>query len=132
MPVATPFLMFQGDAEAAIRFYVATIPGSALTKLELWPAGGPVAEGKVLMGEFTIAGTPFRANDSNPGQHDFTFTPSSSVFVDFDGEGELDAAYAALEAGGRTLMPLGDYGFSQKFGWVEDRFGVSWQLNLPA
>lgn len=132
MPTATPFLMFQGDCEEAVRFYVATIPGSELQDLSHWGAGAPVEEGKVLGATFTLAGREFRANDSSPDMHDFTFTPSTSIFVDFDAEDELEAAYAALLEGGRALMPIGDYGFSRRFGWIADRFGVSWQLNLPS
>lgn len=45
-------------------------------------------------------------------------------------EAELDRAFARLSEGGQVLMPVGNYGFSSKFGWVSDRFGVSWQLNL--
>jgi predicted 3-demethylubiquinone-9 3-methyltransferase (glyoxalase superfamily) len=47
-------------------------------------------------------------------------------------EAEIDRLYAALAERGTELMPLGDYGFSARFGWINDRFGVSWQLNLPA
>jgi predicted 3-demethylubiquinone-9 3-methyltransferase (glyoxalase superfamily) len=51
-----------------------------------------------------------------------------SLFVECESEAELDRLYAALHE--KALMPLGNYGFSKKFGWVNDRFGVSWQLNL--
>ncbi len=61
----------------------------------------------------------------------FTFTPSFSIFVTCNTEEELDNLYEKLGEGRQALMPLGDYGFSKKFGWINDRFGVSWQLNLP-
>ncbi|HEX5595438.1 MAG TPA: VOC family protein [Micromonosporaceae bacterium] len=54
-----------------------------------------------------------------------------SLYVNCETEKELDNLYAALVDQGKALMPLGSYGFSTKFGWVNDRFGVSWQLNLP-
>jgi predicted 3-demethylubiquinone-9 3-methyltransferase (glyoxalase superfamily) len=53
-----------------------------------------------------------------------------SLFLECDSEAELDRLFAAFSEGGQTLMPLGDYGFSKKFGWCNDRFGVSWQLNF--
>ena len=64
-------------------------------------------------------------------KHDFTFTPAMSLFVDCDNTEELERAFAALSEGGKVFMPLDDYGFSKRFGWCSDRFGVSWQLNLP-
>lgn len=130
MSAAAPFLMFQGNAEEALRFYEQAVPGAEITSLQHWPAGSP-GDGKVLAAVLTIFGTAFRVNDS-PIEHAFTFTPSTSIFVDFDDEADLDAAYAALVDGGEALMALGNHGFSQKFGWVADRFGVSWQLNLPS
>jgi uncharacterized glyoxalase superfamily protein PhnB len=54
-----------------------------------------------------------------------------SLFVDCDSAAVLDAAFAQLAEGGQILMPIASYGFSQRFGWCCDRFGVSWQLNLP-
>jgi predicted 3-demethylubiquinone-9 3-methyltransferase (glyoxalase superfamily) len=66
----------------------------------------------------------------SPAQHAFSFTPSFSLFVECASEEELDRMFAALLEGGQALMPLGNYGFSRKFGWLNDRFGVSWQLNL--
>jgi uncharacterized glyoxalase superfamily protein PhnB len=44
---------------------------------------------------------------------------------------ELSAIYKTLATGGQIHMPLDNYGFSQQFGWLQDRFGVSWQLNFP-
>ena len=63
-------------------------------------------------------------------KHTFSFTPAFSFFVDCASEEEIRRVYAALAAGGAELMPLGEYGFSRKFGWINDRYGVSWQLNL--
>lgn len=63
-------------------------------------------------------------------KHAFSFTPALSPFVECESEAEIDRIYAALLEGGNALMPINNYGFSRKFGWVNDRFGVSWQLNF--
>lgn len=131
MPSATPFLMFQGDASEALDFYASVLPQAEVSDLEHWPASVPGAEGKVYGAVLTVAGLRIRVNDS-PVEHAFSFTPSSSIFIDFDSEAELDETFAALLEDGEALMALGNHGFSRKFGWVNDRFGVSWQLNLPS
>lgn len=131
MTRVTPFLMFQGACEQALNLYVSLLPDAAITSLTRWGPDGQAPEGQIQQATFTLAGREFRAFDSPP-VHAFTFTPSFSLFVDCADEDEIDRLYAALSEGGGVLMPLGDYGFSRKFGWVNDRFGVSWQLNLPA
>jgi len=68
-------------------------------------------------------------HDSNI-KHDFTFTPSVSLFVTCETEEEIDRLFAGLSEGGQVLMPLAQYPFSPKFAWVQDRFGLSWQLSL--
>lgn len=123
-----PFLMFQGKAEAALKFYVETVPDSAISLLQHHPEGGPAA-GQVLRGEASIGGQPVIVFDS-PVEHAFDFTPRWSFFVEAKDEAEIERIYAALLDGGQALMPIGDYGFSRRFGWVNDRFGVSWQINL--
>lgn len=131
MTTVTPFLMFTGACEDALNLYVSLLPDAEITRLERWGPGAPGPEGKVSQAFFTLAGRAFRAFDS-ADVHAFGFTPSFSLFVDCRDEAELDRLFAGLAEGGGVLMPLGDYGFSKKFGWVNDRFGVSWQLNLPA
>jgi predicted 3-demethylubiquinone-9 3-methyltransferase (glyoxalase superfamily) len=86
-------------------------------------------EGSVKRADFTLAGQPVICIDS-PAKHAFTFTPSMSLFVECEDEAEFDTAFALLAEGGKLLMPPDNYGFSRKFGWLNDRFGVSWQLNL--
>lgn len=78
---------------------------------------------------FSIKGQEFMASDSYV-QHAFTFTPSISLFVTCDTEEEIDLAFEKLSEGGEVLMPLGAYSFSPKFGWINDKFGVSCQLSL--
>lgn len=123
------FLMFDGVAEEAMNFYVSLFSDSAIDTIERWKSGEPGREGAVKRATFHLAEHALAASDS-PVKHAFTFTPSMSLFVECKGEGELEAAYAMLAEGGKVLMPLGSYGFSKRFGWVDDRYGVSWQLNL--
>jgi predicted 3-demethylubiquinone-9 3-methyltransferase (glyoxalase superfamily) len=127
----TPFLMFEGDAEAAVDFYVGLIPGAEVKRLERYGRGEPGVEGKVRVAFFSLAGQDFICIDSSI-HHEFSFTPSVSLFVDCADEAEIERLFAALSEGGVVRMPLGNYGLSLRFGWVDDRFGVSWQLNLPA
>ena len=121
--------MFDGKAEEAMRFYVSLFNGSAITAIEKYGAGEMGAEGSVKKASFTLAGHEMFCIDS-PTKHAFTFTPSTSLFVDCEDEAEFDRTFAALSEQGALLMPPGNYGFSTKFAWLNDRFGVSWQLNL--
>lgn len=122
-------LMFQGRAEEAMALYVSLFPGSAIEEIERYGPGEAGAEGSVKRARFALAGREFLCIDS-PVEHAFGFTPASSIFVECESEAELERSFATLAEGGEVLMPLDDYGFSQRFGWLSDRFGVSWQLNL--
>jgi predicted 3-demethylubiquinone-9 3-methyltransferase (glyoxalase superfamily) len=132
MTTARPFLMFQGGtAQAALDLYFTTLPASGMLRIEHWAPGEPGAAGTIRVAVFTICGREFMCSDS-PVTHAFSFTPSSSIFVDFDTGAQLERVFGVLSQPGQILMPLDNYGFSRRFGWVNDRFGVSWQLNLPA
>lgn len=131
MPKATPFLMFQGgSAQAALDLYFATFPGSRMLSADHYAKGELGVEGSIKVARFALCGAEFMCSDS-PVDHAFSFTPSSSIFVEFEVTESLDRTFAVLSEGGDVLMPLDDYGFSRRFGWVNDRFGVSWQLSLP-
>ncbi|WP_369365602.1 VOC family protein [Streptomyces sp. CG4] len=119
------------NAEDAMTFYVSLFDDSEVVHVTRYGAEGPGKEGTVRHATFSPAGRQLMCVDS-PVQHDFTFTPAISLFVQCADEAELDRLYTALAEGGTELMPLGDYGFSARFGWINDRFSVSWQLNLPA
>ena len=132
-PKITTFLMFEGQAEEAMTFYTTLFDDSEIVSIKKYGPedaegiGFPEAEGTVQQAVFTLKGQRYRAFVSFG--HNFTFTPAISLFVECDSEEELETLYEKLMEGGTAAMPLGDYGFSTKFGWVQDRFGVSWQLN---
>lgn len=130
MSKVTPFLMFQGNAEEAMNYYTSLIADSEIINIVRYGANGPGEEGSVRQAFFSLKGQEFMCIDSNV-KHDFTFTPSFSIFITCDSEDEIDHLYENLSKGGQALMPLGDYSFSKKFGWIVDKFGVSWQFNLP-
>lgn len=129
-PRVTTFLMFSGQAEEAMEFYVSLLPGSKVLEVERYGPGEPGAEGSVKLARVSLAGQEYRCIDSSV-EHAFTFTPAISLFVTCETEAEIDALCAKLTEGGQVFMPLGSYGFSRKFAWGADRFGVSWQVNLP-
>ena len=126
-----PFLMFQGQAEAALTYYIQVFGSGQIVSMERWPEGAPNVEpGTVKTAVAEVAGLTIMASD-NAVDHGFTFTPSLSLFATMESEDEIKRVCATLLDGGEALMPLGDYGFSKQFAWVKDRYGVSWQLNLP-
>jgi predicted 3-demethylubiquinone-9 3-methyltransferase (glyoxalase superfamily) len=130
MSKVTPFLMFEGNAEEAMNYYTSIIDSSEIISITRYGANGPGKEGSVMRAAFSLKGQEFMCIDSNI-KHDFTFTPSFSIFITCDTEEEIDRLYEQLSEGGGALMPLNNYGFSKKFGWIADKFGVSWQFNLP-
>jgi len=130
MGKVTPFLMFQdGNAEEAMKFYTSLIEDSHITSIVRYGANEGGDEGTVMKAAFSLKGQEFMCIDSNV-KHQFSFTPSFSIYITCDTEEEINTLYQQLMDGGQALMPLGDYGFSKRFGWLNDRFGISWQLNL--
>ena len=127
--MSTRFLMFEGRAEEAMRFYISLIPGSEILEMVRYGPGQPGPEGSVMKATVSLAGQTVICTDSFV-KHNFTFTPSVSLFVQCDSEEQVSRTSSALAEGGGVLMPLGNYGFSRLFAWVNDRFGVSWQLNV--
>lgn len=125
----TTFLMFQGQAQAALDFYLSLFEDGAITSLRRYPAEAPGQPGLIEHATFTLAGQTFAAIDS-PIKHEFGFTPAISLYVACKDEAEIDRLFAAFSEGGAVMMPLAVYPFSPKFAWVSDRFGVSWQLSL--
>ena len=131
MQKITTFLMFEGQAEEAMNFYTSLFNDSAITHITRYGPGEAGAEGSVVHATFTLNGQNFMAIDSNV-QHAFTFTPAMSLYVTCETEAEIDTLFAKLSEGGGIMMPLDSYPFSKKFGWLADKFGVSWQLTLAA
>jgi predicted 3-demethylubiquinone-9 3-methyltransferase (glyoxalase superfamily) len=130
MPKLTTFLMFQdGRAEEALTFYTSLFDDAKIVNITRYGSEGPGEEGKVVHASFTLAGHPLMAIDSHV-KHGFGFTPSMSLHVACETEAQIDTLFAALSDGGSVMMPLGDYGFSKKYAWLADRFGVSWQLTF--
>ena len=129
----TTFLMFVGEqhgkAEEAINLYVSLFKNSRIIQIERYGSGEPEPEGTVKHATFSLDGQTFMAIESAQ-RHEFAFTPAISIYVQCESEEEIDNLYKRFMEGGSALMPLDNYGFSKKFAWVADRYGVSWQLNL--
>lgn len=129
----TPFLMFQdGRSEEGINRYVEIFGDAKIISLQRYGSNAVGAkEDSIQLAIFEIYGQRVMVSES-PIKHVFDFTPSVSLFVDFDSDAELDRVFAALSEGGFVMMPLDNYGFSERFAFIQDRYGVSWQLNLPS
>ena len=125
----TTFLMFDGQAEAAMNFYTSLFANSKVLNVTRYGPNELGAEGTVMHATFALGDQEFMCIDSYV-KHQFTFTPAISLYVQCETEEEIDRVFQQLSQGGQVLMPLDRYPFSEKFGWVADKYGVSWQLNL--
>lgn len=127
----TPFLWFNGNAEEAADFYVSIfknseIGGKSHYNKESAAASGN-SEGDVMTASFELENQVFTGLNGGPN---FKFNPSISFFINCETEVEVEEFWKKLSGGGTVLMPLDKYDFSEKYGWVEDKFGVSWQIIL--
>ncbi len=137
MQKITPHLWFNTEAEEAVQFYTSLFNnGAVLSSTRYTETGKEVhgmEPGTVLTVEFEIEGYKMLA--LNGGPH-FKITPAISFMVNFDpsreeaAEERLAAVWEKLSDGGTVLMPLDAYPFSKKYGWIQDRYGVTWQLIL--
>jgi predicted 3-demethylubiquinone-9 3-methyltransferase (glyoxalase superfamily) len=109
-----PCLWFDGKAKEAAEFYCSVFPETSIT-----------AENPMVV---TIEAAGQKMMFLNGGPH-FTINPSISFFVIFETTVEVDRAWEKLAAEGSVLMPLDNYPWSEKYGWLQDKFGVSWQLS---
>ena len=120
-------LMFAGQAEEAMGLYTSLFDDSGIDFIQHYGPDYPGPEGQVVHATFRLDGQQMMAMDSAVEQS-FTFTASTSFFVTCPSVSEVDRLYAALVEGGSVMMGLDSYPFAARYAWVQDRFGVSWQL----
>ncbi len=118
MQKITPFLWFNDQAEEAMNFYVSIFKNSEIGRVTRYGDAGPGPKGKVMSATFMLEGQEFMALNGGP---QYTFTPAISLFVNCETQEEVDELWEKLSAGGKP----------GRCGWLEDRFGVSWQI-IPA
>lgn len=129
MKEITPCLWFDNNTEEAVNFYVSIFNNSKIGSVSRYGDAGANAAGRpkgsVMTMTFQLEGQPFLALNGGP---EFKFTPAVSFFVNCKDEKEIDDLWKKLSKDGSVLMELGKYPFAEKFGWLQDKFGISWQL----
>ena len=137
----TTFLTFVGDqcgkAEEAVNFYTSIFPNSEIKSITKYREGEDGGTPELIKyGVFTLNGTEYMVSESNY-DHAWTFTHAVSLFVRDSSDDLIQMLFEKLSSnGGQVMVPLdnyngdGDYGFGKKFGWCQDKYGVSWQFVL--
>lgn len=131
MQYIIPHLWYDGAAEEAARTYVGLFPNARLGRSARYSEVGQEDHrqpaGSLMFQEFEIAGTRLNALNGGPL---FRFTPAISLFVTLPDRAAIDALWGGLIEGGETLMPLDTYPWSERYGWLADRWGLNWQICL--
>jgi predicted 3-demethylubiquinone-9 3-methyltransferase (glyoxalase superfamily) len=115
MQKIAPFLWFDGKAEEAAEFYTSVFKNSKMLHIARHGEAGPGPKGTVMMATFQIEGQEFMALNGGPT---YTFSPAISFFVNCETQAEVDELWDKLSAGGREVQ----------CGWLQDKYGVSWQI----
>jgi len=122
MQTITPHLWFDKEAKEAAEFYTSLLPNSQVTNVTTLH---DTPSGDCDLVSFVLANQPFMAISAGPF---FKFNPSVSFHMKLKTKEEVDAIWEKLSSGGNVLMPLAAYPFSERFGWLEDKYGLSWQV----
>jgi predicted 3-demethylubiquinone-9 3-methyltransferase (glyoxalase superfamily) len=117
MQTITPFLWFNDQAEQAVNFYVSVFKNASITTVTRYGDTGPGPKGSVMTAGFEVDGQEFVALNGGGGPQ-FTFSPAISFVVNCETQEEVDYYWERLSAGGQT----------QQCGWLQDRYGLSWQI----
>jgi predicted 3-demethylubiquinone-9 3-methyltransferase (glyoxalase superfamily) len=120
----TPHLWFDKESTEAAELYTSLMPNSKITNVKTLHN---TPSGDCHIVSFELSGQPFMAISAGPL---FRFNPSVSFHVKCKTKDEVDAIFQKISVGGRVLMPLGSYPFSDRYGWLEDKYGLSWQVIL--
>lgn len=123
----TPFLTFDGSAEAAMNFYALVLPETSITSLDYYQAGQPGEEGKVINGILSIMGEQIMFMDIQKGQVT-PFSWATSFLMQCRDEREFDHIFSALSSEGFVMMGPEPVLGIRKVAWVTDKFGITWQL----
>lgn len=129
----TPFLWFDTQAEEAVNFYITVFNNSKIKTTTRYGEAGAKASGmsenSVMTMDFQIEGQDFVAINGGPV---FQINPTISFFVNCETIQEIERIWGKLAENGTVMMDLDNYPFAEKYGWIQDKYGVSWQLILPA
>ncbi len=128
MQTITPFLWFDTQAEEAMRFYVSVFKKSKTIGISHYSEGAPAPAGSVMTATFELEDLTFTALNGGPVHAGFT--QAISFFVNCDSAEEVNELWAKLSESGTVMMELDEYPFSKRYGWTQDKFGVSWQIIL--
>lgn len=124
-------LWFDNNTEEAVNFYVSVFNNSKIGSVTRYGDSGANASGQpkgsIMTITFRLEGQPFLALNGGP---EFKFSPAISFFVNCKSEKEIDDLWKKFSDGATVLMELGKYPFAEKFGWLQDRFGLSWQFMI--
>lgn len=130
MQKITPFLWFDNQAEEAVNFYTFILKTAKIGSVSHYGEAGEKVSGRpkgsVMVVPFEIRGQRFLALNGGPI---FKFNPSISLFVVFDNEAEIETMWSKLIEGGKALMRYNTYPWAHKYGWLQDKYGLSWQLS---
>ncbi len=125
----TPFLWFDNQTEEAVNFYVTVFNNTKIKTTTRYGEKGAKASGmpenSVMTMAFQIEGQDFVAINGGPV---FQINPTISFFVNCETVQEIDRLWEKLSEDGMVMMELDNYPFAEKYGWIQDKFGVSWQL----
>lgn len=124
MQKIVPHLWFDKEAAEAAKWYVSMFEDSGIIGTAVIP---DTPSGDTEAVDFQLANLRFTAISAGPY---FKFTPSVSLMVACSTSEEVDKLHADLSADGAELMPLGEYPFSRRYAWIQDRYGLNWQLML--
>lgn len=132
MQKITPNLWFNGNAKEAVDYYLSVFPGSKQSSVAYYPNEGLAdfqkdMAGKELTVDFELFNHQFTAINAGP---EFTPNPSVSFIIGCETKDEINSLWEKLSSGGKARMPLDAYSFSEWYGWIQDKYGVSWQLIL--
>ena len=138
----TLFLAFKGNAEEAMTFYTSLFEDAEVVQVVRARAeDAGWTEGTLQHAIFTLAGQQFMCiNTPPPGNRlyniapwdEFGFNPAITIYVRRDTKEDFDRLYEALSDKGEIYLPAASYGFSPMFAWVNDRYGISWRINLAS